>query len=245
MNSADYACVMIFQFQIEVCIDHASDSLLAQTAGATRIEINSALRLDGLTPTLATCRWIKAHCDLPLIAMLRPRDSFFMEPVEQEIALEDGRLLLDAGVDGLAYGALDLRGELNVEYMLQIADLCGGRDFVCHRAFDRLTDQRRSLEQLIDCGVTRVLTSGGAPTAELGLDRLTQLYEWARGRVEILPGGGIHAGNARRIAQQSGCQQLHGSFRTKPSATEAGGNDSWCSEIAAVRRAVEEMGPLQ
>lgn len=228
------------RFQIEVCIDHPSDALLAQTAGATRIEINSALLLDGLTPTIAACRWIKTHCALPLIAMLRPRNRFFMEPAEQEIALEDGRLLLDAGVDGLAYGALDSHGELNLAYMRQIRDLCGDRDFVCHRAFDRLADQRHGLEQLIDCGATRVLTSGGAPTAEQGLARLSELHEWARGRIEILPGGGIHKGNAVRIAQQSGCHQVHGSFRAQRAASEDSQNDIWSSEIAAVRRAIDE-----
>lgn len=232
-------------FQIEVCIDHPSDALLAQSAGATRIEINSALRLDGLTPTIAACRWIKTHCGLPLIAMLRPRDRFFMEPAEQEIAVEDGRLLLDAGVDGLAYGALDRHGELNLEYMQQICQLCGDREFVCHRAFDRLTDQRRGLEHLIDCGVTRVLTSGGAPTAELGLARLAELHAWARGRIEILPGGGIHADNALRIIQQSGCGQLHGSFRAKCGAAESNPDEVWSSEIAAVRRALDELDPLQ
>ena len=233
---------MTAPFQIEVCIDHPRDALLAQSAGATRIEINSALRLDGLTPTLAACRWTLAHCELPLIAMVRPRDSFFLDLAEQEIALEDGRLLLEAGVAGLAYGALDRHGELNVEYLRQIAALCGGRELVCHRAFDRLKDQRRGLEQLIDCGVTRVLTSGGAATAELGLGRLAELHDWARGRIEILPGGGIHAGNARRIVQHSGCQQLHGSFRAKTCASENAESETLTSEIAAVRRAVEELG---
>lgn len=232
-------------FQIEVCIDHPSDALLAKAAGATRIEINSALLLDGLTPTIAACRWLKTHCDLPLIAMLRPRDRFFMEPAEQEIALEDGRLLLDAGVDGLAYGALDRHGALNLKYVQQICDLCGDRDFVCHRAFDRLADQRLGLQQLIDCGANRVLTSGGAPTAELGLARLGELHAWAGGRIEILPGGGIHAGNAVRIAQQSGCRQVHGSFRARGIAAEPSPGDAWSSEIAAVRRAFDELDPLR
>lgn len=231
-------------FQIEVCIDHPSDALLAQTAGATRIEINSALLLDGLTPTIAACRWIKTHCGLPLIAMLRPRNRFSMEPAEQEIAVEDGKLLLDAGVDGLAYGALDSHGELNLKYMQQIRDLCGEREFVCHRAFDRLTDQRRGLEQLIDCGTTRVLTSGGAPTAELGLARLAELHAWARGRIEILPGGGIHAGNALHIALLSGCGQVHGSFRAKCNAAESDPDQAWSSEIAAVRRTFDELDRL-
>lgn len=220
---------MSLPFQIEVCLEHPAEALAAQAAGATRIELNSALRLDGLTPTLAACRWLKAHCSLPLIAMLRPREGFFLEPVEQEILLEDARILLDAGVDGLAYGALDRHGELNVEYLQQVSELCGQRELVCHRAFDRLSDQQRGLEQLIECGVRRVLTSGGAATAEQGLSRLAELQHWARGRIEILPGSGIHADNARRIAQACGSRQLHGSFRANP------------DEIAAVCRSIESL----
>ena len=226
---------MSIPFQIEVCIENPLDAFPAQAAGATRIELNSALRLDGLTPTLAACRWLKAHCSLPLIAMLRPHEGFCLEPLQQEILLDDARMLLDAGVDGLAYGALDRHGELHVEYIRQVAELCGERDLVCHRAFDRLADQQRGLEQLIDCGVRRVLTSGGAATAEQGLSRLVELQGWARGRIEVLPGSGINSGNACRIAQVSGCRQLHGTFRA----------DS--REIAAVCRAIkclhEDKGP--
>ncbi|MEO8269633.1 MAG: copper homeostasis protein CutC [Aureliella sp.] len=201
---------------MEVCLENPLDAMPAQTAGATRIELNSALKLDGLTPTLAACRWLKNNCSLPLIAMLRPREGFYLAPQEQEILLDDARLLLDAGVDGLAYGALDRQGELNSEYMRQVVELCAEREVVCHRAFDRLADQKRGLEQLIDCGVRRVLTSGGAASAEQGLSRLAELQCWSRGRIEVLPGGGVYAGNARRIAQVSGCRQLHGTFRGNP-----------------------------
>lgn len=218
---------MLPSFQIEVCLENPLDALQAEAAGATRVELNSALRLDGLTPSLAASRWLKANCSLPVIAMLRPREGFFLAPLEQEILLEDARLLLDVGVDGLAYGALQRSGELNISYMRQVAELCGQRELVCHRAFDQLPDQARGLELLIDCGVRRVLTSGGAPTAEQGLMRLRELQELSRGRIEILPGGGIHADNALRIARASGCRQLHGTFRSDP------------LEIAAVCRAIQ------
>ncbi len=205
---------MSSSFHIEVCIEHPGDALVAQLAGATRIEINSALRLDGLTPTLGACRWLKANCSLPIIAMLRPHnDSFVLNALDQRIALADCELLLSCGVDGVAYGALDENGDLQLEYFRQIAKLCGERQLVCHRAFDRLQDQQRGLEQLIDCGVQRVLTSGGAATAEQGVTRLRELVEWSRGRIEILPGAGINARNAKRIIEQTGCTQLHGTFR--------------------------------
>lgn len=201
-------------FQIEVCVERPSDALLAQVAGASRIEINSALRLDGLTPTLGACRWLKANCQLPVIAMLRPHnDGFFLTADEQRIALADCELLLSTGIDGIAYGALDANGNLQLEYFKQIAQLCGQRELVCHRAFDRLQDQRQGLQQLVDCGVRRVLTSGGAATAEQGVDRLRELIEWSQGQIEILPGAGINSRNAQRIIELTGCTQVHGTFR--------------------------------
>lgn len=207
-------------YQIEVCIEHPSDAVVAQQAGATRIEINAALQLDGLTPSLGTCRWLKANSQIPIIAMVRPHgDSFVLNALDQEIVLTDCHLLLASGVDGLAYGALTEHGTLNVAFMQQVAELCGDHELVCHRAFDRLADQRRGLEQLIDCGVRRVLTSGAATTAEHGIKRLGQLVEWARDRIEILPGGGINAENAHRILKLTGCTQLHGTFRQTSNST--------------------------
>lgn len=212
---------------IEACVENPADGLLAEQAGATRIELNAALQLDGLTPSPAACRWLTSHCQVPVIAMLRPHArSFTLSRLDQQLALADCELLLDCGVHGIACGALDHHGELNLEFFRQVAGLCGSCELVCHRAFDHLSDQRRGLEQLIDCGVRRVLTSGGPRSAYEGTPRLRQLVDWARGRIEILPAGGITAQNARSLLQSTGCNQLHGTFRTlNPVAAPGGGLD--------------------
>ncbi len=205
---------MLGQIQIEVCLDRAEDAMSVQAAGATRIEINSALRLDGLTPSLATCRWLKENCGIPIIAMLRSHnDGFRVDSTTQQILERDAELLIGAGVDGIVYGALDAAGKLNANYFKQIAAICGSRTLVCHRAFDTLRDPQEGLEILVECGVQRVLTSGGAANAELGIPQLRKLQEWSRGRIEILPGGGINYTNAARILRETGCTQLHGTFR--------------------------------
>jgi len=228
------------QFHIEVCLERPEDALLAEQAGATRIEINSALPLDGLTPTLGVCRWLKQNCNLPLIAMLRPRyDNFVLSSVEQKILLRDCDDLLACGVQGIAYGALSLEGTLQLDYFKQVARLCGPRELVCHRAFDQLQDQRRGLEELIDCGVRRILTSGGAATAELGIERLRQLVEWSRGRIEILPGAGIHSGNVRKIVELSGCNQVHGTFRGPSVGQNKAAEGCSSAEISKIRSVLE------
>ena len=97
--------------------------------------------------------------------------------------------------------------------MTDLRRLSVGRTLVMHRAFDQLHDQATGLEQLIDLGVDRVLTSGGAPTALSGVAQLQQLQRQSRGRIEILPGAGIKPSNALEILRTTGCNQLHGTFK--------------------------------
>lgn len=223
------------RIQIEVCLEHHEDALAVQSAGATRIELNSSLNLDGLTPSLAACRWLKANCQLPVIAMLRSHnDGFFVDSETQKNLVRDCELLLEAGADGIAYGAVDATGKLNINYFSEMAAICGAHDLVCHRAFDTLSDPLLGLEQLIDCGVHRILTSGGARTAEQGIELLRTLVEHARDRIEILPGSGISAGNALRILQTTGCRQLHGTFRLRGTPLERESIRTNIGELKAV-----------
>lgn len=94
-------------FELEVCVDQVAHALVAEAAGATRIEINTALELDGLTPAAASCAWLKAHCGLPIVAMLRPHARSFVYSVTEELSLLRAcQSLLEAGVDGIAFGSL-------------------------------------------------------------------------------------------------------------------------------------------
>ena len=223
-------------FHLEVCVDTVTDALAVVAAGATRIEMNSALELDGLTPPVASCQWLKEHCQVPIVAMLRPQHRSFVYSSSEELTLlRDGLLLLEAGVDGLVFGSLDDQRRLNLPLLHKVLALCGGRDVIFHRAFDLLEDQLRGLEQLIECGVRRVLTSGGAATAQAGLERLQRLHELAAGRIEILPAAGVNSGNAVQILRQIGCRQVHGSFRGSDPAARGPDLD----EIRRTRHLIE------
>jgi copper homeostasis protein len=203
-------------FVIEVCIEQKEDALVAEAAGASRIEINRQLSSDGLTASIEDCQWLKQHCRLPLIAMLRPHDrGFVYDTRTQHLLLDDCHALLASGVDGIACGALQADGKVEAGFLRKIARICENKELVMHRAFDQVTDQRASLEQLIDCGVSRVLTSGGAAHVEAGMDRLRELILWAGDRIEVLPGGGVNSGNAQRLMQSTNCGQLHGTFRDR------------------------------
>lgn len=222
--------------QLEVCVERSSDGVAAVAAGATRVELNTALSLDGLTARVADCQRFKLESATTLVAMVRPHaHGFYYTQAELLTALRSGQELLDAGVDGLVFGGLDERSQkIDIESLTAMRKLCGERPLIFHRAFDLIDDQFLGLEQLIDQGVRRVLTSGDAANAWQGAGRLQALQERAEGRIEILPGGGVSAMNAIEILQRTGCHQLHGSFR----ATSASDGQP---DLQAIRKTREAM----
>lgn len=227
---------------LEVCVDRIDDAIAAAEAGATRIEMNQALQCDGLTPSLASCRWLVEHCPVPVVAMLRPHDRGFQySDAEKQTMLDDCQRLLDTGVAGIVCGATNQDGRIELEFTASLVQLCDGMEFVFHRAFDTLADQSLALKQLIEIGVDRVLTSGGAATALAGAERLRSLHELSEGRIEILPGAGVGPENAIEILRRTGCSQLHGSFRspqTEGPNTEGPGTEGPSVDRIRITRAL-------
>lgn len=199
---------------IEVCVEGLSGAKIAIDAGADRLELNSKLALDGLTPAFEDLVAVRQLTTIPLIAMLRPQPtSFVYDRATQLSMLRDLERLLASGADGVAVGGLNPLGEIDAALLAEVRRQSASKVIVMHRAFDRLRDQASGLEQLIDLGIDRVLTSGGAVTAEVGAEQLRQLRIQSRGRIEILPGAGIRATNALAILEITGCNQLHGTFK--------------------------------
>ena len=138
--------------------------------------------------------------------------------------LEDARALVEAGVDGLVFGVLLPDGSVDVPRCRQLMELAGGRETVFHRAFDVVPDWRLAMDQLVELGVTRILTSGQAPSVPLGVEPLRQMVEYARGRIQILPGGGIRPANIRQVVAQIGCTQVHAAAGGRRIDTSCQGN---------------------
>jgi copper homeostasis protein len=211
----------------------AEEAAAAERAGADRIELNAALTLDGLTPSPGVFKSVLKATSLPVIAMVRPRPGGFCPSDADFEAMQiDADWLLEARAAGIAFGILHADGSIDVERCRPIREQVGARgDTVFHRAFDLTPDPLLALEQLIDLGFTRVMTSGRAPTALGGAEMIRQLIERARGRIEILPAGGITPANVRELIARTGCQQVHGSFRRHGSPHET----TDASAVAAVR----------
>jgi copper homeostasis protein len=222
---------------LEVCLTSAEEAKAAESAGADRLEVNAALALDGLTPSPGVFQLICKATSLPIIAMVRRRPGGYCPSDADFAAMQiDAEWLSNAGAAGIAVGILHRDGTVDVDRCRRIRDRIAGRKAaVFHRAFDATSDPFMALEQLIDLGFTRVMTSGRAPTTLDGAEKIRQFIERAGDRIEILPAGGIGPSNVREILARTGCRQIHGSFRSRGSPHET----TDATVVAAVRRLLD------
>jgi copper homeostasis protein len=195
---------------IEVCCGSVDDALEAEKGHADRIELNSSLFLGGLTPSLGSIIEAKRRLKIPVMVMIRPRaGGFCYTQAEMAVMLHDVKLAVEHGADGLVFGILTSDGSIDNERCRQIIELCQGRETVFHRAFDVVPDPMKALDQLIELGFTRILTSGQQRTVPEGVELIKKLIARAGDKIEILPGGGIRAHNVRAIVEQTAARQVH------------------------------------
>ena len=205
------------RYCVEVCAGGLEDCLLAQAAGADRLELNSALFLGGLTPSIGVldCA-LKAGVTIPIIAMVRPRGGgFCYSPAELEVIFEDARQLLQHGAAGLAFGFLTTEGQIDfglTERMVRLCQLYRAQS-VFHRAFDCADHPIENARQLARIGCTRILTSGQASTALAGIECLQNLQAQVGDQIELCAAAGVTADNVVEILNSTGLHQVHGSFK--------------------------------
>ena len=199
---------------LEVCVDTIKSAELAEEFGAERIELCSALELGGVTPSGPLISAVRRTIQLPLIVLIRCRaGNFQFDPEEHELMLQEAKQAFLQGADGIAIGGLTHSQDLDLPFLRSIANAFRGRQLVMHRAFDQVREPYVALEQLIEIGFARILTSGGTNLAIDSLASIRQLVQRSQNRIEILPAGGITDENALEILELTGVNQLHGSFR--------------------------------
>jgi len=195
---------------IEVCCGSVDDAFEAEQGSADRIELNSSLFFGGLTPSLGSIIEAKKRLKIPVMVMIRPRaGGFCYTQAEMAVMLNDAKLAVEHGADGLVFGILNQDGSVDTERCRQIIELAQGRETVFHRAFDVVPDPLKALNQLIELGFTRVLTSGQQRTVPEGIELIKELIAQAGDKIEILPGGGIRAHNVNTIVKQTAAKQIH------------------------------------
>lgn len=201
---------------LEVCCGSYYDAIQAYEAKAKRIELNAGLSVGGLTPSLTVLQKIKANTDLEVICMVRPRDAgFCYDEYDKQTMFEDAKLMLDNGADGIAFGFLNDQAMVDVETTRHMVDLIHSyhKCAVFHRAIDVTTDYAKAFEEIVSCGVDRILTSGAKANVAEGSIKVKAMQDLYGDQIEILAGCGINSTNATYVLERTGVNQIHASCK--------------------------------
>ncbi len=203
------------KYLFEVCANSVESCLEAQVGGADRVELCAGIPEGGTTPSygeIVTARQLLKQTKLHVI--IRPRGGDFLySEVEQEIMLRDVEMARRCGADGVVIGCLTAQGDVDLQATRRLMEAAEGLPVTFHRAFDMCRNPHEALEQLIDLGCTRILTSGAQATAEAGIPLLRELQQKAQQRIILLAGCGVNERNIARIAAETGIGEFHFSAR--------------------------------
>ena len=205
---------MIYEF----CAENVTLLEKAMQAGARRIELCDNLVVGGTTPSYGVTKAaveLAANYDTTIMTMIRPRGGDFVyNDMEIAIMLEDIRLTAQAGSQGVVFGALTAEKKLDKANLGKLIAASKGMEIIFHMAFDELSDedQLEAIDWLSQAGVTRILTRAGVSgdSLEKRFAHYHRILEHAKGKIEILPGGGIDLDNRQTFIDQLGVTQLHG-----------------------------------
>ena len=198
---------------LESVVETVAAARAAERAGAARLELCVRLAEGGVTPPAGLITAVLERVSIPVFVMVRPRaGDFVYTEAELAAALRDAAAARTRGAHGLVLGVLQPDGRIDVDRTRRLVANAQGLPVTFHRAFDATPDQHAALEDAIAAGACRVLTSGGAPTAQAGVERLAALVAQARGRLTVLAGGGVRAHNVQAIVARGGVHEVHARF---------------------------------
>jgi copper homeostasis protein len=194
---------------VEICANSYASACNAEKAGAHRIELCSELAVGGITPSYGLIKEVIDYLSIPVFVLIRPRSGdFTYSEAEFNIMKKDIVLCKEIGCKGIVSGILNMDNSLDIARTRVLVELAKPLPLVFHRAFDWVPDSFKALNDLIEIGVHRVLTSGKKVTAEEGLENLINLKNHAKGKINILPGGSISLKNALKF-KQAGFNEIH------------------------------------
>ncbi len=201
-------------YKVEICTNSVTSCVEAQRGGAYRVELCAAIPEGGTTPSYGEIALARELLDIKLNVIIRPRaGDFLYSDWEHKAMLKDIEMCRQLGVDGVVFGCLTADGEVDMERNRELMEAAKGMSTTFHRAFDMCKDPLESLEKIISLGFDRILTSGGEPKAEQGIDLLKKLVEKAGDHIIIMPGSGVTEDNIHKIAQETGAKEFHFSAR--------------------------------
>lgn len=242
------------KFIIEIATSDFLTTKAAVEGGADRIELCANLGEGGTTASYGLIRKCRESFSIALYPIIRPRGGDFLyTPEEFNIMMQDIRVCRDLGCDGIVIGLLQTDGSIDQERTARLVEAAYPLGVTFHRAFDRCADPFRAVEEIIDTGCERILTSGQKPLATDAADVIASLQGQAGDRIIIMPGSGVRKENISWLATSTGCREFHSSLRGRtPSKMVfvhphfAGSDESYMnnaidpSEVKALREALTQ-----
>ena len=196
--------------QLEICVGSWQSAMAAQIGGADRIELCDNLAEGGTTPSYGMILKCKKSLQIPFYPIIRPRGGdFYFSNDEFEIMKEDVISCREIGCQGIVIGMLRKDASIDTERCSELIALAGGMQITFHRAFDRCSNMEKGLEDIIQLGCHRVLSSGGKENAFDGLENLKALVKQAGSRIIMMPGAGINELNLHQIVSETGAHEFH------------------------------------
>ncbi len=199
---------------LEVCAFHPDSCIIAERAGAVRVELCDNPIEGGTTPSYGTIKKVRETIAIQLYPIIRPRaNNYFYSEVEFAIIKNDIELCKSLGCNGISVGVQKKNGTIDTERLKRIVEWASPMRVTCNRVFDCAPDPFEALEVIIDCGCERILTSGLKSGAPDGSKLLSQLIKQAGDRIIIMPGAGINSSNIAKLREETGAQEFHSSAR--------------------------------
>jgi len=203
------------KYVIEIAVSDFATTKSAIDGGADRIELCANLNEGGTTPSYGTIRQCREEFTTLIYPIIRPRGGDFLYTKDEfSVMVNDVKLCKDLGCDGVVIGLLNMDGTIDIARTSQLLELAYPLGVTFHRAFDRCKNPLEALEQVIEMGCERILTSGQQPGAPEGVEMITQLNKAADGRITIMPGSGVRKENIKMLAEKTGCTEFHSSLRS-------------------------------
>jgi copper homeostasis protein len=199
---------------LEICAFTIQSCLVAQQAGAARVELCDNPIEGGTTPSYGTIKRVREKISLQLYPIIRPRSgNYFYSEEEFAIMQADIQICKELGCDGISVGVQTRSGRIDTERMKQIVEWAGPMGVTCNRVFDNTPDPFQALEELIACGCERILTSGQSSAAPQAGALLGRLVQQAAGRIIIMPGAGVKSTNLEKLIRECNANEFHASAR--------------------------------
>jgi len=212
---------MSSKIQLEIAAFTIEGALIAEKAGANRIELCENPNDGGTTPSFGTLKTVQSLISIPVFPIIRPRGgNFVYSTYEIEAIKNDIICCKELGYTGIVVGVLTSTGDIDFKLLHEFVQLASPMEVTFHRAFDRCKNPSLALEQIIESGCTRILSSGQYPSVVNGISLLSKLIEQANNRISIMPGSGVNSQNIAMLHTSIHAQEYHTAARIKTFHTD-------------------------